>query len=1201
MRERVQRNSNALLAKVLGMLVVCGAVASAQSPIRNNYFRRILNQDQGLPETQVNAIAQTSDGYLWLGTRRGLIRYDGLTFQSYVPRNALDFASRWVNGLTVDRRGRLWISTSHGLEVLERGLVRRISTRYVPDADTWEVLEDSDGRIWVTGAQGTHVGDGTVFHQVPGMNATGYALWSDRSGRVWVGGRRFLVATRNDSIDMSTRIPMGENRVLDMVDDGDNGFWAATRDGAMHVTMDRAGNARRDRQISTAQEGRNPVWAIARTPDGGLWLGTDGRGVLLWDGKSLTTVDPTEGLAARQAGALLLDTRGRVWAGTGAGLEKYQRSAFQTFQADRSLPRESIWAIRGTRDGSIWAAAYNRGVYRFDGDRFSIAVTPSTPGSGSVPIWPAAAGGIFVARNLRQVIRLDETEHDLSRTVQLPAADVMGIFEDPARHLWFSTDSGLYRSTGGRAMPAYTYIGLGKNDVPRVMTHDAAGRVLLGRPGLTVIDANGARRYGVAEGLTDLEVRAVYPHGRNTWIGTLDSGLYVLRDDRVINLSTFDARLRSEVQGIVADNLGSLWLTSRYGLRRVPLTQLDAVLDGTAHALSIQSFDREDGLATTEFNGDYQSQLYKDSEGRLWLPSYGGVVRLDPALVAADTMTPQVHLERVLVNGVEQRTDTALTLPPQVSRLELTFAATDALVPRRVRVQYRMDGVDTGWIDSGDRRSVSYGPLRGGRYRFQIRAANQADRWSPRPLALMIDVRMQLRERRWFTALLIAVAMGLLATLNRVRRLTLVNRSRALERLVAERTSDLELARGTLEVRVDERTARLAAELSERKRLEGQLLHTQRLEGLGRLAGGVAHEINNSMTGVIGYAELAEWEVADGAKVVSSLRQIRLASERVTRITGQLLVFARMHQVSDASVRLSDVLQRQEESLRLLIGDGIHLETNVPDAVPPVRIHATQMEQLLINLVLNARDAMPTGGTIRVVAEHLTNAAPHAVGPTMLPPGDYVRLVVSDTGTGIPAEVRARMFEPFFTTKGLVRGGGLGLAVCHGIVTSQGGAIDAESTPGDTKLVVWLPVGSVTGEEQLSPMRTAPARGTETVLVVDDDPMVRRLAAGSLESLGYRVLEAADGLEALRARENSTRPVDLVLTDVMMPQMDGLALARALRDRGAVMPILFMSGFVGGEPAMEEKLAAFGVMLDKPFALEALARAVRGALNDTTR
>ena len=176
------------------------------------------------------------------------------------------------------------------------------------------------------------------------------------------------------------------------------------------------------------------------------------------------------------------------------------------------------------------------------------------------------------------------------------------------------------------------------------------------------------------------------------------------------------------------------------------------------------------------------------------------------------------------------------------------------------------------------------------------------------------------------------------------------------------------------------------------------------------------------------------------------------------------------------------------------------------------------------------------------------------------------------------------------------------MAVCHGIVTSQGGAIDAESTPGaDTKLVVWLPIGSVTGEEQSTPVRTAPARGTETVLVVDDDPMVRRLAAGSLESLGYHVLEAADGLEALRALENSTRPVDLVLTDVMMPQMDGLALVRALRDRGAVMPILFMSGFVGAEPAMEAKLAAFGVMLDKPFALEALARAVRGALDDTTK
>ena len=1185
------------------LLSGAATAARAQGPDQPAWFRRIIGQDQGLPETQVNAVAQTPDGYLWLGTRRGLVRYDGLAFSTVKPEHA-DLPSQWINSLNLDRQGRLWISTARGLAVLEADTLRRIPEASIPGTEVWKVLVDRAERVWVATVDGAFVGDGTTFHPVPGAAGRQYALLEDAHGRVWIGGRRQLRVTRGEAVDTSVASPLGAGTAFDLVEDGHGGMWAGTREGITHVSLDAAGRPRADRSIPTGGPAVVPVWALARAPDGGLWVGTDGRGVLLWDGQALRTVDASEGTAARQVLATFVDALGRVWVGTGAGLEKYQRGAFLTYQAEGGLPHESIWTIRGDRDGVLWAAAYDGGVYRFDGRRFHVAIPPAGPGMGSIATWPAAAGGIFAAPGNRRVVRVTPggTRQDLTARLQLPDVDVLGFFEDPGARLWLITDDGLYRADGaGRARPVNAAVGLDPGDVPRVVARDSAGRLLVGRPGLTVVDGTVPRRFREADGLTDLDVWALYPQGGNVWIGTADSGLYLLRRDRIVHLGGRDPRLKVEVLGIAEDRDGYLWLASSYGLLRVPRRELEALADGTGGPPALRSFDREDGLPTTELNGDIQSHLYRDVRGRLWLPSYAGVVRLDPAMVAADSVAPQVHLEQVVLDGVEQPLGSGMVLHPHASRLEITFAVTSALVPSRVRVEYRMDGVDTAWIDAGRRRTVSYGPLAGGSYRFRLRAANQDGRWSHAPLDLAFRIRFRLYESPLFLPGVVSLALLLLVLVSRARRRALEERGRALELTVAERTRDLQLARETLEARVEQRTAQLAAELAERKRLEGQLVQAQKLEGLGRLAGGVAHEINNSMVGVLGYAELAEQQIAGHPEALDDLRQIRLAGERVARITRQLLSFARAQQVTHASVRLPDVLQRLGETMALLAGERIRVELTLPGNLKPVRTDETQLEQVVINLVLNARDAMPDGGQLTLRARNAPLAAPRAVGATTLAPGEYVCLEVSDTGSGMTPEVRARIFEPFFTTKGVERGGGLGLAVCHGIVTNQGGGIEVESVPGaGTRMEVWLPVGVEPAGGRAAPA-AGPPRGHEVILVVDDDPMVRRVATGSLESLGYQIVQAEDGVAALQLLDQGASPVHLVLADVMMPRMGGLELARGLDARDSRTPVLFISGFIGGEAGMEEQLAAYGDVLAKPFTLEALARAVRRSLDRASR
>lgn len=388
------------------------------------------------------------------------------------------------------------------------------------------------------------------------------------------------------------------------------------------------------------------------------------------------------------------------------------------------------------------------------------------------------------------------------------------------------------------------------------------------------------------------------------------------------------------------------------------------------------------------------------------------------------------------------------------------------------------------------------------------------------------------------------------------------------------------------------------------RKSEGELRQSQKMEAIGRLAGGIAHDFNNLLTAIIGYADLIQARGAGDALVRQHAALIHKAGEQAAVLTRQLLAFSRKQLLQPRVIDLNQLVVDMEKLLRRVIGERFDLQTKPEAEIGRILADPSQLEQVILNLGVNARDAMPKGGrlTIRTATVHLDSTQARQIS-TALSAGDYVELSVADTGAGMSDKTKEKIFEPFFTTKGPGQGTGLGLATVYGIVRQSGGGIAVESALGKgSTFRIYFPLETRPIEERKpsAPAVEKMAR-SETVLVVEDEEIVRDLVCNVLEEQGYNVLRATDGVEGLRVAEECAAPIDLLVTDVIMPRMNGPELAERLARVRAGVKVLFVSGYSNND------ISAHGVrdgeieLLHKPFTPETLARKVRDVIEDRAR
>jgi PAS domain S-box-containing protein len=387
---------------------------------------------------------------------------------------------------------------------------------------------------------------------------------------------------------------------------------------------------------------------------------------------------------------------------------------------------------------------------------------------------------------------------------------------------------------------------------------------------------------------------------------------------------------------------------------------------------------------------------------------------------------------------------------------------------------------------------------------------------------------------------------------------------------------------------------------ADRRRLEEQLRQAQKMEAVGRLAGGVAHDFNNLLTVIAGYSELVMASLPPGGEERARVAAIRQAGERAAELTRQLLAFSRQQVLEPVILDLNAVASGIDRLLRRLIGEDVALASELQDGLWKVKADRGQMEQVLMNLAVNARDAMPQGGRLSLATANVELPEADPLGFPEAAPGRYVQLTITDTGCGMTDEVKARLFEPFFTTKEVGRGTGLGLATVYGIVRQSGGHIAVASKVGaGTTFRILLPATTEVAPRRADSVLLVPGRGTETVLLVEDEGQVRRIASLALNAQGYVVLEASDGVEGSELAARHAGPIHLLVTDVVMPEMSGRQLAEKVRAGRPGVKVLYISGYTTDTVVHHGVAELTDAFLQKPFTPAALAAKVRAVLDGT--
>lgn len=1047
----------ARLLAVAFLLILCPR-ASALDPNfdASQYGHKSWKVRDGFVNGRVGAITQTTDGYLWLGTVTGLVRFDGVRTVPFKPSGDQRLPSEDIRALLGARDGTLWIGTYSGLVSWKDGKLR-----HHPELGRTGVLalaEERDGTIWAAGFQtSASVGPGRLCAFPPGgggdrclgdeVRFTGpgtlqLQLLVDSKGAVWAAGGNRL-----------WRVRPGPPRAYALPDDS---VWGLAEDPARAGAILVSGPS----GIHRFSDGKFEPYPLPgplggdtsrllRDRNGGLWIGTIHRGLFHLHGRRLDAIDQSDGLSGDRVLALYEDREGSIWVGGGDGLDRFNDISIATIATRQGLPSSSAGSVLAARDGSVWFGQID-GLGRLKegeltifsaGDESSsgpdeqalratnlqsprFVVDRGLPSSDILSLLEDSRGRIWVSTE----VGIAYFENGRFTRVPAPQSFVSAMAED-RWGLWLSQLPGLVRVTAGgsRRIP---WTQLGHRDAASAMTADPSREgTWLGfdEGGIAyVVDGRVQRSFNAADGLTPGTVVSMRFDGRGAlWIAT-DGGLNRLSGGRITSLTAKSGLPCDTVHWSIEDDAGDVWLYMPCALVRIAKAEIDAWVADPRRKVRTTEFDQSDGVRTQPFGTQMAPLSAKSPDGRIWFLPFDGLSVFDPARLKSNPVPPPVKVEQVMADGKSYDASAAVSLPPRVRNLQIDYTALSFVAPEKMRFRYRLEGRDDGWHEAGNRRQAFYTDLPPGNYRFRVIAANNSGVWNNEGATLQFSIAPAWWQTAWFYALAVAALALLLWGAHNLR------------------------------IRQLRREAAREQDLQERQReLQKELAHATRLSTIGQLTASISHEIRQPLAAVVAHGGAAKrWlEQANFAEVRYSLEAIIQTTERANSIITGLRALAKK---DEPRLDVFDLNEAVREVILLTAGEAkanyVAFRTEYAEGLPKIRGDRIQLQQVVLNLVVNAIEAM-------------TSCAQRELFVSTGRDSSDVFVEFRDTGPGLEPAAGERLFQPFFTTK--EQGMGMGLSLSRSIVEAHGGHLSAApNEPGGAVFRFTWPVGPSTTDQR---------------------------------------------------------------------------------------------------------------------------------------